>query len=641
MKRSELALGLICICIFVLGAGVVLGRSDATVRAWGYNFDGQCDVPPPNADFVAVAAGYRHSLGLKSDGSISAWGDNGMLQCDVPAPNADFVAVAAGHEHSLGVKSDGSVVAWGPNFYGELDVPAPNTGFVAVAAGYEHSLGLKSDSTFVGWGNNSFGQQDLPGPNADFVAVAAGMYHSLGLKSDSTIVASGYNTSGQCNVPPPNAGFVAVAAGDEHSLGLKSDGTIVAWGENFHGQCNVTAPNADFVAVAAGYVHSLGLKSDGSVVAWGYNFRGQCNVPAPNDYFVAIAGGGEHSLGVRLASATLPMIQSVTDVGNDQGGQVRITWDRSWYDAADDGVVITGYGIYRRQDQYLTTSQGNELPGGGGDPGSGGGPGKRAPQLAGWDYLETVPARGDDVYQVIAPTLCDSTASSGMCWSEFFVSAMTPDPLTYFDSPPDTGYSVDNLAPTQPQGLAGEQVVSPEGLTLSWLSNTESDLECYAVYRGLSSDFTPSPLNRIGTPTETALFDAEWRWDVDYCYKVSAMDIHGNESIHALLEPDDVTAIGELTVPHATYLSQNLPNPFNPSTTIPFSLPMRMKANLSVYNVEGRLVTTLVDDTLDAGFKVITWHGEDARGNSVKSGVYFYRLTAGDRTLTKKMVLLK
>jgi hypothetical protein len=67
--------------------------------------------------------------------------------------------------------------------------------------------------------------------------------------------------------------------------------------------------------------------------------------------------------------------------------------------------------------------------------------------LDGWDYIATVPARGDAIYQYVAPTLCDSSISGGMCWSAFFVSAMTPDPLTYFDSPVDSGYSLDNLAP--------------------------------------------------------------------------------------------------------------------------------------------------------------------------------------------------
>ena len=73
--------------------------------AWGDNTYGKCDVPVPNADFVSVAGGDFHSLGLKSDGTIVAWGSNTSGQCDVPVPNADFVAVAGGSGHSLGIKN--------------------------------------------------------------------------------------------------------------------------------------------------------------------------------------------------------------------------------------------------------------------------------------------------------------------------------------------------------------------------------------------------------------------------------------------------------------------------------------------------------------------------------------------------------
>ena len=70
-------------------------------------------------------------------------------------------------------------------------------------------------------------------------------------------------------------------------------------------------------------------------------------------------------------------------------------------------------------------------------------------------------------------------------------------------------------------------------------------------------------------------------------------------------------------------------------------LPKRTQTRLSIYNIEGKLVNSLVDETLDEGFKEVVWNGNDAHGNPVSSGVYFYRLTAGKRTLTKKMVLLK
>jgi len=163
--------------------------------AWGDNDSGQCDVPAPNADFVAVSGGgyvdvmgmySGHSLGLKSDGTIVAWGRNYESQCDVPAPNADFVAVSGGGVHSLGLKSDGTTVAWGDNDSGQCDVPAPNADFVEVAAGGWHSLGLKSDGTIVAWGDNEYGQCDVPAPNADFAAVAGGEHHSLGIRSPGT-----------------------------------------------------------------------------------------------------------------------------------------------------------------------------------------------------------------------------------------------------------------------------------------------------------------------------------------------------------------------------------------------------------------------------------------------------------------------
>jgi len=119
-------------------------KLDGTVVAWGDSFYGQCDVPLPNSDFVAVAGGRYHSLGLKSDGTITAWGYNNFGQCDVPSPNTDFVAVAGGRYHSLGLKYDGTITAWGYNNDGECEIPSPNADFLVVAGGRGHSLGVRS-----------------------------------------------------------------------------------------------------------------------------------------------------------------------------------------------------------------------------------------------------------------------------------------------------------------------------------------------------------------------------------------------------------------------------------------------------------------------------------------------------------------
>ena len=88
-------------------------------------------------------------------------------------------------------------------------------------------------------------------------------------------------------------------------------------------------------------------------------------------------------------------------------------------------------------------------------------------------------------------------------------------------------------------------------------------------------------------------------------------------------------------------LGQNHPNPFNPTTTIPFLIPEMGRVQLNIYDVRGSLVKTLFDGVLPAGFRQLTWDGTDNRGNGVGSGVYFYRMTTGKRTLTKRMTLLK
>jgi hypothetical protein len=272
----------------------------ASVVAWGYNNYGQCAVPRPNVDYIAIAGGGRHTLGLKSNGVVQTWGRNNYNQCTVPSPNQNFVAVSAGAWFSLGLKADGSIEAWGNNSSGQCKVPVPSLGFVSVAAGTQHALGLKTDGSIRAWGANTKQQCDVPAPNRDFVAVAAGEAHSLGLKTDGSIVAWGYNFYNQCKVPLPNQNFIAISAAGNHSVALKADGSVVAWGQNEHTECDVPSPNRDFVAVTAGEWHCLGLKSDGSIVAWGADNYDQDVVSLPNRGFAAVAAGEYHSLALAV-----------------------------------------------------------------------------------------------------------------------------------------------------------------------------------------------------------------------------------------------------------------------------------------------------------------------------------------------------
>jgi len=94
-------------------------------------------------------------------------------------------------------------------------------------------------------------------------------------------------------------------------------------------------------------------------------------------------------------------------------------------------------------------------------------------------------------------------------------------------------------------------------------------------------------------------------------------------------------------IPESFGLHANYPNPFNPITTIGYSLPHRADVELAVYNILGRKVTTLVDEDMPAGYHSVQWDGTDVKGCEVSSGIYFYRIKAGDYAESKKMLLLK
>ncbi len=94
-------------------------------------------------------------------------------------------------------------------------------------------------------------------------------------------------------------------------------------------------------------------------------------------------------------------------------------------------------------------------------------------------------------------------------------------------------------------------------------------------------------------------------------------------------------------LPEKFDLSQNYPNPFNPVTTMRFSVAERSHINLTVYNLLGQRVIELVNEDLAAGIYNVKWDGTNSTGEPVASGIYFYKLTADEKSMTKKMLLLK
>jgi len=103
----------------------------------------------------------------------------------------------------------------------------------------------------------------------------------------------------------------------------------------------------------------------------------------------------------------------------------------------------------------------------------------------------------------------------------------------------------------------------------------------------------------------------------------------------------DAKSAEAIAAPTVFQLSQNYPNPFNPTTQIHFQLPQPDHVDLSIFNLRGQKIVTLVHEARSAGHHVLTWNGKDSDGNSIASGVYLYRIKTEAFTCTRKLALVK
>lgn len=334
-------------------------------------------------------------------------------------------------------------------------------------------------------------------------------------------------------------------------------------------------------------------------------------------------------------------IISITDVPNDQGKQVRVAWSK----APGDGIStnpVTGYALWRRVDatagaNVVRVGSKEELIAQGFESNLG----KRFvvadAASSTWDFVAWVPASGYETYSIVAPTLYDSSAT-GNHWSVFYVSGLARG--ANYESEPDSGYSVDNLAPFAP-GNVSANVVS-RTVNLKWDEAIDADFQYYAIYRGTTSGFTPNETNRIAQLTATEYADGGLDVGTTYYYRLSTFDFAGNQSSFTAELPVAVTSVNQsVAVPTVYALEQNYPNPFNPETSIKYQLAKSGHVRLSVYTSLGQEVRRLLDRNQSAAYYVQSWDGRDDAGNILPSGVYFYRLESGSFVAIKKMIMMK
>jgi hypothetical protein len=175
------------------------------------------------------------------------------------------------------------------------------------------------------------------------------------------------------------------------------------------------------------------------------------------------------------------------------------------------------------------------------------------------------------------------------------------------------------------------------GIEVSW---TVSEAGVGVEFRVMRSAGANAPFEEVASPEiardglSCTSTDRSVEPGTAYRYRVDAVDESGRRTLF------ETEAISTPEVPFT--LHQNHPNPFNPSTTIGYYMPAAGQVTLDVYDSSGRLVTRLLDRAMkQKGTHSVEWRGLDAQGRSVSSGVYFYRLTSGKETISKKMVLLR
>jgi hypothetical protein len=179
-------------------------------------------------------------------------------------------------------------------------------------------------------------------------------------------------------------------------------------------------------------------------------------------------------------------------------------------------------------------------------------------------------------------------------------------------------------------GSGGGEVV------LTWDIFSDEQQQGYELFRTEMDDpgrGSPVHGERLLPPAARSMVDSDVKPATWYRYTLVVIGEDGAEA--AWFSRSVRTAAVRLE------LEQNVPNPFNPQTSISFVLPAAAQVRVQIFDVEGRLVSTLVDRNMASGRHRLEWDGRDRHGAAVATGTYFYRLTAGKRSLSRKMLLLK
>jgi hypothetical protein len=340
-------------------------------------------------------------------------------------------------------------------------------------------------------------------------------------------------------------------------------------------------------------------------------------------------GGGRFARSIspacdaRVVATLAPVIASVRDVPNDQGGKVKVSWHASVLDTFPNALVAN-YLVYRSVPPALAAEAARAavtdvLA--------------RSDGVATtfWEHVGTVSAAHLAGYSYVAATLGDSVAGSNP-FTQFMIEARSADGSQWWDSAPDSGYSVDDLAPPAPAPFTGEYLAGTA--TLHWGPSPASDFAMFRLFRGVTADFVPGPENLVATQADTGYVDVAGSRQH---YKLTAVDVHGNEGPAATLLPEGTVGVPDDGPPLSLALEGIRPTPWRGGRlTVSFALPGAGPARLELLDVSGRRVAAREVGALGAGRHVVDLAAE----RRLTPGLYLVRLTRGAEARVARMTVL-
>jgi hypothetical protein len=519
-----------------------------------------------------------------------AWSDYGVSLCSLANSQYPGAIVADG--------AGGAIVAWSDSRSGNTDVYAQRI----------------SSAGAVQWTTGGVAVCAAAGNQAHMAMVRSGSDGSILTWEDgratttSTIYAQRLTDAGTCawtaNGLPLGSAAVMLNTGPS-AVSDGAGGAIVAWEDKRDSATTSTDVYAQRISsggslawAAAGvpvsratnlqrYPIATADTSGGAIVAW-TDYR---NASYDPDIYCQRAD--------RWGCLNpQPAVTAVVDWPADEGGFVNITFTASPEDGGGHGYV-TEYRIWRQH---------------GTDP---------------WFLFGTQTATGAASYTVAA----DAVGSPGTV-NAYTVEAHAPSGYSW-SSEMAWGAAYDNLAPPAPTSFAGSY--SGGTTTMGWAPCPASDFNAFKLYRGTTSGFVIGAESLITTTAGTSFVDAA---GAPCWYKLTAVDIHGNEGTATALQPAG-TADAGATSPRELALSAPAPNPLRGACAMQLALPRAARVTLAVHDAQGRRVRTLVADALPAGEHPVTWDGHDDGGHRVADGIYLVRLACEGRVITRRIAALR